>query len=95
MAESRAGGRRGGYTDRAGYHANGSDYSFLSSPKRYLWNHSKSEAQWSYFSENGDTQHVQLPNHSESGLLRNRARSNCLTTLTSSHMCPSISRSPP
>ena len=58
----------------AGYHANGSDHSFLSSPKRYLWNHSKSAAQWSYFSEHGDTQHVQLPNHSESGvLLRNRA----------------------
>lgn len=58
----------------AGYHANGADHSFLSSPKRYLWNDRKSEAQWSYFSEDGDTQHVQLSHHSESGvLLRNRA----------------------
>lgn len=58
----------------AGYHANGSDHSFLSSPKRYLWNHMKSEAQWSYFSESGDTHHVQLSNYSENGvLLRNRA----------------------
>lgn len=58
----------------AGYHANGSEHSFLSSPKRYLWNDTKSEAQWSYFSEGGVTQHVQLSNYSESGvLLRNRA----------------------
>ena len=58
----------------ANYKPSVSADSFLSSPKRYLWDMRKSTDEWCYSSNQEDPKNVNLLGYSESGvLLRNRA----------------------